>query len=85
MRQPLILHEGGTAHLEHMISRLDSIDDELLSFERHLRGLASWNHSWSAVERDAARDGLDMAHGNVAAAREKLKAMRKPIAAKKAK
>lgn len=78
------MYEGGTAHIEHMISRLDSIEDELLSFKMHMDAQNSWDHSWSREEREELRALLNSAWENVAHSRCALKSMRSKVKPKKA-
>ncbi|MEU6037720.1 DUF6210 family protein [Actinomadura sp. NPDC047616] len=38
---------------------LDALNALRTLFERHFRGAGTWNHSWSAQERDRLRDGVE--------------------------
>lgn len=83
MRSPLIMHEGGPEHIEHMLSRLDSIHDELVSFERVIRSQDSSRINCQWTLRDTVADFLSDAQSGVEDARSHMKRLRKRIKPKR--
>jgi len=83
MRQPLIMHQGGPEHLEHMIARLDVIEDELVSFKRVLKSQDGNAISFRWSQRDEAVDNIDKAATSVRMARAYAKDLRQRVRAQR--
>lgn len=73
MKAPLIMHQGGHVHLEHMIARLDDIENELLSFRDIAPGYYNDEVDKALV---AARENAVVARTNLKKKRLRIKARR---------